>query len=299
LPLAKEQSPNILALGRAAERRAERILASEDAVHLATTVIAVIGILWGPPISYLACVAGLLTELTALWLRRASTHIRSLGREAMRRAMFVGANLITPSDPSVGLVADRLLAYRGMRNEAEAWYAEWRKRLSSQEAWPSLYWATRATDPADRLGDMLLESTIWWKSLTSQALTRSVARLLILVTLVLVAALIAVATRAQPQLSDVLVQVGLFIVGIDATQALTRWQWAADSATRLHDTVVATPSPTTNQAVAWLLDYTALTSVTPPIPSRLLSARHTTSLDASATHAVQTRAEIRNDRSMK
>lgn len=285
--------PNILALGRGAEIVAERLFAVEEVVQGITLVVSIVGILADSPWNYYLGIIGLLIQLGAILIRRRAATVRGHGRAAMRRATLIGATLLDEMHPEVLEIGRKAEAVPSIRSTAAEWYEDWRSGKPVDPPWWELYWRTRDKQPALRLGDMSLESSIWWAHLSARAELAASIRLLIVVCAVAAVAGVGWYVQAGITLGDVLVQIGLWVLAADATSVLVRWRTARIASDDLLFRVRAEKTPDLSRSLLWFADYVSLTTAAPPIPKPLVRFMKTRDLEAVADKEVDNRALAR------
>lgn len=287
-------TPNILAAGRGAESRAERLLNSEDLLHVCTLCASIAGVLLGEPWVYACGVLGLVTEALSLWVRREAARIRGLGREAMRCATLVSAQLIQESSEPVRRVLASLPEESKVEEAAVRWYANWSADLPQGRPWWRKYWATEAIDPADRLGDMMLESAMWWEHLAARSRRRSLFRVIGVVAAVAIAVIASRLLRAPLELAEIVIQIGFFVLAADVTVALVRWSSVHTHAHDLAKSIAESPRSDLGQALLWFTDYCSMTSLAPPVPSSILDQATWQELTRRGDDAVRLRSTARS-----
>ncbi len=280
-------TPGILSLARVIEDRVQELQLWKRVCHGAVALAGIAGMFLGHSYAYYTAVFGLLVEFAAFGLRHKASLLHGISRGAMRRVALVSANVLAEDSLEVTQLRAQLVMMEDFKERATRWEA----RQAGRE-----YYSTKATEPTDRLFDIIFECAFWWETLAQAAAKRAgrwIAAGAIGILLLFSLGMMVGQLETREVIGTLAMQVGLVLIGVDLVENYLKWKdTGAASRELLNRLSGAAPLQEQVLLFLWLSDYFALTAGSPPIPTGVYEAQ-CDALDAECIRILEQREQSR------
>lgn len=254
------QVASLLGLARAASESAKRWSQLRLVAQIAVLACGLGALVLGDTLAYFAAVGALVGQGASWLCNRRARDVHRRAEQVRRRAILLDA---------LGQTAEKL-------DVTDLWMLfDEKVRASAAKFDDADYYASKEGPGPDRLLEILKESAFWSKHLYAASARRAFKGVAAVVVGVLVVSLIVLPSTTGESL--LLLARGLvvflgFIVGADQLGTAIAWSDAKSQLEALHRRLDRVRLDEMEPCLAIFADYTAATSLAPPIPTGVYEA---------------------------